>query len=263
MRFSTFQYLKELNIKFTGKFRLTDESFKSDLPTETLLKLNINTDGLESSSIETNALSYAYRPIHVAFEQPENIGKQQCRSLALEEEIFAPFLAVNPDNKIRVQSCPIACDCSIKWLFDAPKDWWMRVEAGDSNIGLQCDDQRSLYFYSDYDFRSCPKSNLLKYFVPDHTGKIDSGAAASPPVSSTYAGGNEAVQASKPVVSQESKAETSAQLPAEPVPVVAVVEPKVEATKPVEVKETVSVGEAKSQNVPAPLPAKDSKKIKP
>lgn len=167
MRFSTFQRLKYLGIKFTGKFRLTDESFKSDLPTETLLKLHLDVDGLLPSSIETNALSYAYRPIHVFLDHPSNIGKQQCKLLTLEEEIYAPFLAVNPDNKIRVNSCPILCDCSIKWLFDAPKDWWMRVEAGDSNIGLQCDDQRSLYFYSDYDFRSCPKTNLLKYFVPE------------------------------------------------------------------------------------------------
>ena len=172
MRFSTFQRLKYLSIKFTGKFRLTDESFKSDLPTETLLKLHLDVDGLLPSSIETNALSYAYRPIHVFINHPISIGKQQCKLLTLEEEIYAPFLAVNPDNKIRVNSCPILCDCTIKWLFDAPKDWWMRVEAGDSNIGLQCDDQRSLYFYSDYDFRSCPKSNLLKYFGPENGSKL-------------------------------------------------------------------------------------------
>lgn len=193
MRFSTFQRLKYLAIKFTGKFRLTDESFKSDLPTETLLKLHLEVDGLLPSSIETNALSYAYRPIHVFLDHPINIGKQQCKLLTLEEEIYAPFLAVNPDNKIRVNSCPILCDCSIKWLFDAPKDWWMRVEAGDSNIGLQCDDQRSLYFYSDYDFRSCPKSNLLKYFVPETASKLspagsDSSSASSPAISSPYSG---------------------------------------------------------------------------
>lgn len=167
MRFSLFQNLKELAIKFSGKFRLTDESFKSDLPTETLLHLRIDVDGMLPSSIESNALSYAYRPINVYLVHPENIGKQQCKLLTLEEEIYAPFLAVNPENKIHINECPILCDCSIKWLFDAPKDWWMRVEAGDNNIGLQCDDSRSLYFYSDYDFRSCPKTNLLKYFIPD------------------------------------------------------------------------------------------------
>src|SRR5699024_11148312 len=132
MRFSSFQYLRYLAIKFTGKFRLTDESFKSDLPTETLLRLHVDVDGLLPSSIETNALSYAYRPIHVFLDHPPTpMGKQQCKLLPLEEEIYAPFLAVNPDNRIRVNSCPILCDCSIKWLFDAPKDWWMRVEAGD------------------------------------------------------------------------------------------------------------------------------------
>lgn len=176
MRFSLFQNLRELDIKFTGKFRLTDESFKSDLPTETLLNLRIDIDGLQPNSIETNALSYAYRPINVFLVHPENLGKQQCKLLTLEEEIYAPFLAVNPENRIRINSCPILCDCSIKWLFDAPKDWWMRVEAGDNNIGLQCDDSRSLYFYSDYDFRSCPKTNLLKYFL-DSDSKL---STASP-----------------------------------------------------------------------------------
>ena len=172
MKFSSFQYLEQLQIKFTGKFRLTDESFKSDLPTETLLKLHLDTDGLTSNSIETNALSYAYRPIHVYLDHPPLLLKSQCKMLSLEEEIYAPFLAVNPENRIRVNHCPVVCDCSIKWLFDAPKDWWMRVEAGEANIGLQCEDQRSLYFYSDYDFRSCPKSNLLKYFVPETASKI-------------------------------------------------------------------------------------------
>lgn len=66
----------------------------------------------------------------------------------------------------------------------------MRVEAGDSNIGLQCDDSRSLYFYSDYDFRSCPKTNLLKYFVPEsklqNSPKVDSEAGAH----SSYASGD-------------------------------------------------------------------------
>lgn len=296
MRFSTFQFLRELNIKFTGKFRLTDESFKSDLPTDTLLKLNIDVDGLLSSSIETNALSYAYRPIHVLFDHPVGIGKQQqqqCRFLSLEEEIFAPFLAVNPDNKIRVRQCPISCDCSIKWLFDAPKDWWMRVEAGDSNIGLQCDDQRSLYFYSDYDFRSCPKSNLLKYFVPENAGKIstsgsiEAAAAAavapgsSQPISSTYAGSNEAVKASKPAAKLQTEATVGevrkandVQISAAPT-VAKAAEAKVDGGKPVDVKETIPVvvpsavhkpAELKtpaSQVAPAPATPKTSKEIKP
>lgn len=198
MRFSSFQNLKELAIRFVGKYRLTDESFKSDLPTETLLRLRIDVDGLLPSSIESNALSYAYRPINVLLEHPENIGKQECKLLTLEEEIYAPFLAVNPENKIRINNCPIVCDCSIKWLFDAPKDWWMRVEAGEPNIGLQCDDSRSLYFYSDYDFRSCPKTNLLKYFIPDSESKTTSEKSTSSIISpsSSSTSDSEAISAS-------------------------------------------------------------------
>nr|XP_027195565.1 uncharacterized protein LOC113790140 [Dermatophagoides pteronyssinus] len=203
MRFSSFQNLNELAIRFVGKYRLTDESFKSDLPTETLLRLRIDVDGLLPSSIESNALSYAYRPINVMLEHPENIGKQECKLLTLEEEIYAPFLAVNPENKIRINNCPIVCDCSIKWLFDAPKDWWMRVEAGEPNIGLQCDDSRSLYFYSDYDFRSCPKTNLLKYFIPDSDSKttVEKPATSSivspvPSSSSSSKSDSEAISAS-------------------------------------------------------------------
>ena len=204
MRFSTFQRLRYLSVKFTGKFRLTDESFKSDLPTESLLKLHLDVEGLLPSSIETNALSYAYRPIHVFLDHPITIGKQQCRLLTLEEEIYAPFLAVNPENKIRVNSCPILCDCSIKWLFDAPKDWWMRVEAGDSNIGLQCDDQRSLYFYSDFDFRSCPKSNLLKYFVPDNASKLSPSSPSASLASSSAISSPYSPQAVEPAKQQET-----------------------------------------------------------
>lgn len=177
MKFSLFQNLNYLKIKFTGKFKLTDESFKSDLPTDTLLNLHLDLDGLQVNSLESNALSYAYRPIHVHIEQSQGALNRQCQTVLLEEEIYAPFLAVNPDNKIRVQNCPVQCDCSIKWLFDAPKDWWMRVEAGDTTVGLQCDDLRSLYFYSDYDFRTCPKSNLLKYFVPENTSKLTNSGA--------------------------------------------------------------------------------------
>lgn len=270
MRFSSFQKLKFLSIKFTGKFRLTDESFKSDLPTDTLLKLSINVDGMLPNSIESNALSYAYRPIHVYLNHYPTLAKQQCKILTLEEEIYAPFLAVNPENKIRVSSCPVLCDCSIKWLFDAPKEWWMRVEAGDSSIGLQCDDQRSLYFYSDYDFRSCPKTNLLKYFVPE-TNLTTSDSSRSSPYASTEIVENKQLKEGETAKPSEEPSRSDDDLklkdktptPVEPVDVnVNVDEPVIEAKVPevVPVEQSVAPKEPSPSEsiVPTPVESKEA-----
>ncbi len=172
LKLSSFPNLTHLDLSFDGDFRLFNNTFERETKTNTTLFIRLNRDNIKSNSIEINAFNGAKRPIQLFFDSYKDIFDPiGCQLMRLEEEIYAPFLASNPYNQIHIMWCPIVCDCSIKWLFDAPKDWWRRVDAGDSSVGLQCDDHRSLYFFSDNDFRNCPKTNLLKYFVENNTTK--------------------------------------------------------------------------------------------
>jgi hypothetical protein len=172
LKLSSFPNLTHLDLSFDGDFRLFNNTFERETKTNTTLFIRLNRDNIKSNSIEINAFNGAKRPIQLFFDSYKDIFDPiGCQLMRLEEEIYAPFLASNPYNQIHIMWCPIVCDCSVKWLFDAPKDWWRRVDAGDSSVGLQCNDHRSLYFYSDYDFRNCPKTNLLKYFVENNSTK--------------------------------------------------------------------------------------------
>ncbi len=90
------------------------------------------------------------RPIHLIFE----IYGYRTAITSLNEDIFAPFLLSNENNKIYFDRAAkkFVCDCKMKWLIADGLIFLEQV------YDIWCKDGRQIWDYSLSEFAHCPKT---------------------------------------------------------------------------------------------------------
>jgi Leucine-rich repeat (LRR) protein len=122
-------------------------------PSNIPLKIELVGNPIDDSSFEINSLMFTNRPIHLTFEA---YGYRTAIT-SLNENVFAPFLLSNENNKIyfnntRYYAKKFVCDCKMKWLIADELIFLEQV------YGIWCKDGRQIWDYSLSEFAHCPET---------------------------------------------------------------------------------------------------------
>jgi hypothetical protein len=125
----------------------------------TPLKIELEGNPIDDSSFEINSLMSTNRPIHLTLDA---YGYRTIIN-SLNEDVFAPFLLSNENNKIyfnntRYYAKKFVCDCKMKWLIADGLIFLEQV------YGIWCKDGRQIWDYSLSEFAHCPETKKKYYY---------------------------------------------------------------------------------------------------
>ena len=108
-----FYYLNQLQYVYLSHQRinyLPANAFDFEQTSNQTLYIYLGNNKLNNTSFEKGIFLNSKRPIHLElYWNPE--------LTYLDEDVFAPFLQLNPLNRISLQDNPLVCDCNSYWII--------------------------------------------------------------------------------------------------------------------------------------------------